>query len=110
VSDAAFFIHDPTGIDDGEAPEFSLELLSPNPLQGPATFALTVPYRCRVHVAIYDVLGREIIVLADRVYSAGRHELTWTGCSARGAFPSGVYFSKMETTDTRLTKKLVLVR
>ena len=110
VSVSAFAIRDPTGITDGRVEAFALNMLSPNPLRGAATFTLTVPRQSHVRVLIYDVLGCEVAVLADGMYPPGRHPLTWDGRTTRGWLSSGVYFVKLETTSEQLTRKIVLVR
>jgi flagellar hook assembly protein FlgD len=47
----------------------------------------------RVQVKIYDVTGREIRNLADRVFQAGEHKLEWDGTSNSGSkVARGVYF------------------
>jgi hypothetical protein len=47
----------------------------PNPSGGEATVALSLRERAEVRVALYDVLGREVAVLADGAVEAGAHRL-----------------------------------
>ena len=61
--------------------------------QSPSFVRLSVAHTGRVRVSIYDVAGRKVRVLADRVFPAGEHSLEWDGTddgSARVA--RGVYF------------------
>ena len=53
--------------------ELAIELPRPNPARGPVVLPLLLPEDATVHIAVYDVLGREAIVLADGDLSAGRH-------------------------------------
>ena len=47
----------------------------------------------RVQVSIYDVAGRKVRNLADRVFSAGEHTLQWDGTDDAGSkLARGVYF------------------
>jgi flagellar hook assembly protein FlgD len=47
----------------------------------------------RVQIAIYDVAGRKIRDLADRVFPAGEHTLQWDGTDdGGGKVARGVYF------------------
>jgi flagellar hook assembly protein FlgD len=47
----------------------------------------------RVQVNIYDVAGRKVRGLADRVFPAGEHTLQWDGTDDAGAkVARGVYF------------------
>ena len=47
----------------------------------------------RVQVSIFDVAGRKVRNLADRVFPAGEHTLQWDGTDdAGGKLARGVYF------------------
>lgn len=71
-----------------EAPQaFELDAAYPNPLRGTALVPFLVPEASRVRVVLYDVLGREVSVLADAEYAAGRHEARLDGQH----LASGVY-------------------
>lgn len=83
----------------------------PNPSAGSATVALELAAAGAVRVALFDVLGREVAVLADRVLEAGRHALPLGG----RALPSGTYVVRAEVTEAGgsvriLTQKLILAR
>jgi hypothetical protein len=112
VSNSPFTIevYDPTGVRETRTADFSIEMLTANPVRGVGTFCVSLPRRSRVRVAVYNVLGQEVTVLADRTYEPGRHALVWDGQTPRGPASSGVYFIKMEALDGRLTRKVVFVR
>ncbi len=112
ISNSSFTIevYDPTGVPDGAAADYSIEMLSANPVRGTGSFCIAVPRRSHVKVAVYNVLGQRVAVLADRTYEPGRHALVWDGRTPRGMASSGVYFVKMETVGTRLARKVVFVR
>ena len=86
---------------------FSLEQNYPNPFNPTTTISFSVPAEARVRISVFDVTGRRVATLADRVYSPGVHELDWEA----GAFASGIYFYRMES-DARLiqTRKMTLVK
>jgi flagellar hook assembly protein FlgD len=51
-----------------------------------------------VQVAVYDVAGRKVRTLADRVFSPGEHTLTWDGTDDDGrGVARGVYFVRSST-------------
>ncbi|MEQ1831562.1 MAG: FlgD immunoglobulin-like domain containing protein [Candidatus Eisenbacteria bacterium] len=61
----------------------------------PAQVMLTVANTGRVRVVLYDVAGRKVRVLADRVFAAGAHTLQWDGTGDTGEkVARGVYFVK----------------
>ena len=111
--------HEPVGAsgvwDDDQAPvipvRFELAQGVPNPFN-PATlirFDTTRP--SRVRLTVHDIAGRTVATLVDGFVPAGRHEHTWRGCDDGGrALPSGVYFSRIESAEGVMTRKLALVR
>ena len=54
----------------------------------------------------YDVIGREVAVLAAGEFIAGAHTLTWDG----SALPPGAYFLRIEAGGTAQTLRLARVR
>ncbi|MEP0545612.1 MAG: T9SS type A sorting domain-containing protein [Rhodothermales bacterium] len=84
---------------------FALSRPAPNPFGASASFTLTVPEGAEtLRLAVYDVLGREVAVLADGMLAPGDHPLVLDG--ARLA--AGVYFVRLQTQ--RQTESLKLVR
>lgn len=62
-------------------------------------------------VAVYDVAGRLVRMLADRPYPAGMQRVTWDGRDARGeTVSSGVYFVRSVTGAGAHTRKVLVVR
>ena len=55
---------------------------------------------------VYDILGREIIKLADGINEAGEHKIVLNGSN----LPSGIYFYRIEAGNFSQTKKLVLTK
>jgi hypothetical protein len=61
--------------------------------QGASTVRLGIAHAGRVQVSIYDVAGRRVRTLADRVFPAGEQELRWDGTDDAGnKIGRGVYF------------------
>jgi hypothetical protein len=70
-----------------------------------------VSERSRVTIAIYDVSGRSVAVLADREMEPGRYEAVWNGRTGTGrTAASGIYFCRLVAGRTVETKKMVLLR
>jgi hypothetical protein len=83
----------------------------PNPFnpQTTITFALDRPQQAEV--AVYDLTGRMLGVLADRSYSAGDHSVVWNGKDAMGrAVPSGTYVVRLSTETDVQSRKVMLLR
>jgi hypothetical protein len=80
----------------------------PNPVGGSmgaarATVAFELPEASHVEVAVFDVLGRRVAVLAEGDRAPGRHEAVWAAAEAA----SGVYVVRLvaETADGRRVAK-----
>ena len=91
----------------GEAvARFALSRITPNPAQGPVQLEFSLPREAVVRVVVVDVAGRELSVLAEGSYRAGRHTVTWNheGAAARG----GVYFVRYQTPAGSFTRSVVV--
>jgi hypothetical protein len=85
--------------------------VSPSPSGTGTTITYHTPSRGRVRLSVYDVAGRLVARLAEGVRDAGQHRLRWRGTSqADGRVPSGVYFVRLETADSTVTRKVVVIR
>ncbi|HLT48364.1 MAG TPA: T9SS type A sorting domain-containing protein [Rubricoccaceae bacterium] len=80
--------------------------VAPNPLRGVAEMTYTLPAAARVRVAVYDVLGRAVAVLAEGAYAAGRHPLHLDA----SALAPGVYALRLSAGEEALTRRFTVVR
>jgi hypothetical protein len=83
----------------------------PNPFN-PAT---RIPYllldRMKIRITVYDLMGREVRVLAEGEKPAGQHEAVWDGTDKKGrVVANGVYICRLVVGQFALTKKLTLAR
>ena len=86
-------------------------IASPNPFNPETSISFRAPAPGRVFVAVYDVSGRRVATLADRLLPAGRHVLRWAGRDDGGApVAGGVYFAVVRTDEGVQRHKLVYVR
>jgi hypothetical protein len=51
-------------------------------------------------------LGREVATLVNQTMEAGAHTVQWDA----SASPSGVYFYRLKTSASTITKKMLLIR
>ncbi len=78
----------------------------PNPFNAAVSISFALPQASVVRLAIYDVLGREVAVLAQGTQMAGWHTVSW---SAEGA-GSGVYLVRLTQAQGMLTQKVVALK
>jgi photosystem II stability/assembly factor-like uncharacterized protein len=78
----------------------------PNPFNPRTNIRFEVPGLRFVSLKVYNVLGEEVGLLVNDVKQAGRHEVTW---DAKG-LPSGLYFYRLSTNSSTLTRKMLLIR
>jgi hypothetical protein len=90
---------------------FAVHLARPNPFTGTVAVPLDLPARVQVRATVYDVLGRRVRTLADRLFEAGPHALLWDGRdeSGRAASP-GVYFCRVEAGRDHAIRRVVRLR
>jgi hypothetical protein len=96
--------------------EFSLQQNYPNPFNPVTKIRFEVPATGRnnfVKLAVYDVTGKELTVLADKNFAPGIYEADWNA----SAYSSGVYFCKMTVSSAGNStgnftgiKKMILVK
>lgn len=95
---------------------FALEQNFPNPVQharpgAPATkFRYALPRAARVSLRIYNLLGQEVIVLADGYREAGWHTVFWDGANRLGAsVRPGIYFCQLRAENYVRRRKIIVL-
>jgi hypothetical protein len=87
--------------------EFSIVSTYPNPFNSRTTVEVALPSTAKLFVSVYDIIGREVSVLADRNYSAGYHSFSFNGTD----LPSGIYFIRADVPGKmNQLKKIVLLK
>ncbi len=59
-----------------------------------------------MRVVIYDLLGRQVAILADGNLPSGRHDII----REAGDLPSGLYLCRVRAGDISATDKIALLR
>lgn len=85
---------------------FALAPPRPNPATTRTTLGYTLPEASRVRLAVYDVLGRAVAVLADGPREASAHDVTLDA----SVLPSGTYLVRLTAGDHVETRRLTLLR
>ncbi len=78
----------------------------PNPFNPSTVITFNIPQQSRVSLKVYDMLGREVSVLANNDFSAGEHYVQFNAEN----LSSGVYFYNLVSGSFSETKKMVLLK
>jgi hypothetical protein len=85
--------------------------VAPNPVRRSAAIRWQVPAAGRTRLAVYDVGGRLVRTLADRVIEPGTYTTVWNGTDDEGrSMANGTYLYRLETDLGLRTTKAVLLR
>jgi carboxypeptidase T len=85
--------------------------IAPQPATPRTTLSFQVATRGPVTIRLYDVAGRAVRTLVDRVCEVGEHRVPWDGCDDGGRpAASGVYLARLEAGRETSTRRVVLLR
>jgi len=89
-----------------DMPRLALSPVSPNPASGATDLSFELPRELHARLAIVDVQGRTVAVLADAMLPAGRYAHRWTA----GRSAAGVYFAELRTEQETLVRRFTVIR
>ena len=93
--------------DEVEVPSgYVLEGNYPNPFNPETRIRFSVPTASEIRLVVYDVLGRQVRILADGLYRPGSHEVVFEA----GDLPSGTYLYRLETPEGNIVKTMLLLK
>ena len=96
-----------TAVEDASSPlQFALGPTTPNPGSGPRSMAFTIPARGHVTLRVFDVSGRQVATLYDRVLDAGRYDAQFS----TDRWGNGVYFYRLQMGGRVRAGRLVVLR
>ena len=101
------------GVDDNAVipSVFSVSENYPNPFNPRTQFTVSLPKMSHVVVTIYDILGRQVALLAEGDYNAGRYKMEWDGMmDMNAAAPSGVYLLVVQAGDHVFKHKMIMMK
>ena len=113
------FAYTPTDVkgeeNSGALPKIlTLDQNYPNPFNMTTELRYFVPEKYQsvfVSLKIYNLLGQGIRTLVNETQTPGRHSIIWNGKDDRGReVSSGIYFYRLEAGDSKLTKRMVLIK
>lgn len=86
--------------------EFNLSQNYPNPFNPETKISYSIPSEQFVKLQIYDLTGKELMILVNEVKPAGLYEITFNVA----LLSSGIYFYKIETGGYTEVKRMMLVK
>jgi hypothetical protein len=99
----------PTGKDEVLVTE--LLPVAPNPFNPVTEIRFTLKDSDRVKISVFDLKGRKIADLANEIYEAGSHGVSWEGRDHSGhRVSSGVYFARLQVGHESFTRRMLLVK
>jgi hypothetical protein len=79
----------------------------PNPFNPSTTISFSTVSDGHASLRIFNILGQVVTTLYDRTSLAGEtHQVIFDG----SAFPSGIYFSRLESGNQSIVKKMILLK
>ena len=85
---------------------YALHANYPNPFNPTTTIQIELPETANITLAVYDVLGQEVLRLESGTVSAGRHRYTVDAST----LPSGVYLYRLETPAFTQSRRMMLLK
>jgi len=83
----------------------------PNPFTSATTVRLNLAAREKVRAHVYDIAGRRVASIADRVFGAGESSIVWNGIDDTGRpVAAGLYFLSVKTEKRTVVRKIVRLR
>ncbi len=105
----------PLSVEAGPGPneipqEFQLNVY-PNPFKGYATFHVEIRKRESLQIKVFNLLGQSVRNLFDGKLSVGNHFYLWDGKNDLGRdLARGVYFIRLQTPNTMMSRTITLIR
>ena len=100
-----------TGVRTPLASAATLRQNYPNPFTASTEIEYTLPERASIALRVYDVRGRVVATLDQGSRANGPHRAVWDGTTSSGRpTPTGIYFYRLESGTSVLTRKLVVLR
>lgn len=94
------------GGNESHARNYELFQNYPNPFNPETNISFSIPKNEFVTLAVYDITGKEISLIASGNFEAGRHTINW---NAEG-IPSGIYFCKIQAGQYSSVRRMMLVK
>jgi hypothetical protein len=78
----------------------------PNPFNPTTTITFSIPHDELVELKVFDILGKEVQILANQKYSAGSHTVQFNASH----LASGTYIYRLKAGENVASRKIVLMK
>jgi len=85
---------------------FRLEQNYPNPFNPSTSIRYQVAERSDVSIRVYDITGRQVAVLVDKVHDSGEYTASFSGLN----LASGLYIYRMQAGNFSQTQRMMLLK
>jgi subtilisin-like proprotein convertase family protein len=85
---------------------FSFDGNYPNPFNSETHFKFSLASESRTDLTLYNLLGQQVARIADGVMQAGTHDVLFNA----DRLTSGVYLARLSTSNSSITRKVLLLR
>ncbi|MEJ2635932.1 MAG: alpha-amylase family glycosyl hydrolase [Calditrichia bacterium] len=103
-----------SGIDDNSKTmplSYQLSQNYPNPFNPETKVEFEIPRLQHVQLVVYNILGQQVKVIADKVYQPGHYNLKWDGTNERGQkMASGIYILHFRAGEFVRNRRMVLMK
>jgi hypothetical protein len=83
----------------------------PNPFNPSTMINFAIPEAGRASLVVYNLLGQKVRTLSDEYRAAGRYQVSWDGRDDAGKVAgSGMYLYRLQSNQTTIVKKMLLVK
>jgi hypothetical protein len=83
----------------------------PNPFNPETKVCVTIPSAGKTSLKIYNLKGQLVTTLFEGELGKGKFTYTWQGKDLQGkTAASGIYFTKLESGNTSIVKKMLLLK
>lgn len=95
-----------------ELPEvFQILQNFPNPFNNQTRIEFHIPYKTRVHLALYNTLGQQVKVLEAKTFDSGRYMTIWDGTDSDGrTVGAGVYLCQLYGDALQYVTKMIYIK
>ncbi len=90
---------------------FELGQNYPNPFNDQTLIQFFLPEEAQTRITVFDILGREIKILNDKVLIPGTYTIRWDGRDKIGLkVPTGIYFYRFNTNAFTDVRKMIYLK